>query len=113
MTADAQHGRDLRALQAEDRRLKVVRDVLADVVLAASDAMRAKDFVNVAAEQAKQRHASDAFDQVHADWHANWNELIVAEYGPEGAERIRANIRAREAERRAQAPQQSGIERSR
>ncbi|MBF6065422.1 hypothetical protein IU500_34380 [Nocardia terpenica] len=113
MTADAQGGKDLRALRAEDRRLLVVQTVLADMVFAAGDVIRAKDYRDVEVEQAKQWHGSAAIGQVTAEWQANWDELIVADLGPEGAEEVRAEIRAREAARQARRGWRPGIERSR
>ncbi|MEG8177469.1 hypothetical protein GZH49_02840 [Nocardia terpenica] len=113
MTADAQGGKDLRAVQAENRRLLVVQNLLADMVFAAGDAMKAKDFQDVAAERAKQRHGYDAGGQVHAEWLAYWDELLGADLGPEGAGEVRAEIRAREAARQARRGLRPGIERSR
>ncbi|QLY33988.1 hypothetical protein [Nocardia huaxiensis] len=102
---------DLAALRAEEHRMRVVDEVIDDMLTAAIESMERKDFCDCGSERAKQRHWDEIHESVWTDYDAAKDAVNEAVFGRAFVEKLQAQ-RAAQLAARPQMPR-GGIERSR
>ncbi|WP_107656034.1 hypothetical protein [Nocardia suismassiliense] len=88
---------ELASAKAEYERISTVHEVLYDMSMAASNALQAKDYGEYANEDAKHAHC-DAFQpSVKKEQAVAYDRMLVAKYGREVADQMRAQAAERSA----------------
>ncbi|QBS40405.1 hypothetical protein [Nocardia sp. CS682] len=116
MNARKREQSELALAKAEYDRISTVHEVLYDMSMAASDSLLAKGYGDCANEDAKHAHC-DAFQpSVKEERAVAYDRMLVAKYGREVADQMRAQAAERSAALRAELDrrvQARRIERSR